>query len=223
MYCKYCNSSCIKKGRQSNGKQKYYCKVCNTYQQDTYSSKIYTTDINPMIKLLNNIGVGVRKMASALGVSPTTILRRLNEISKNIEYPNFLETNQSYEVDEMRIVIGRKARKGEENHYWLVYAINKASKQVVAYSIGRRTNEVINKVIKKLLATKPKHIYTDGLGQYKSLIPKSIHVVNKYLINTIERMHLTLRMDLKRLSKYSICYSRRMEMLDASLRIYFWG
>ncbi|XLS30029.1 IS1 family transposase [Flavobacteriaceae bacterium M23B6Z8] len=58
---------------------------------------------------------------------------------------------------------------------------------------------------------------------YSNLIPKNIHKVFKYCTNKIERMNLTLRTHIKRLSRKKICFSKSKQLLEAHLRIYFWG
>lgn len=44
-----------------------------------------------------------------------------------------------------------------------------------------------------LLLSNAKRIYTDGLKNYKTLIPASIHKTGKYKINKIERNNLSVR------------------------------
>ncbi|WP_416993676.1 transposase-like zinc-binding domain-containing protein, partial [Alistipes ihumii] len=37
MECKYCGGTCVKDGRQNNGRQRYKCKSCHRKQQALYS------------------------------------------------------------------------------------------------------------------------------------------------------------------------------------------
>lgn len=53
----------------------------------------------------------------------------------------------------MRIFIRKKT-----NPQWLVYAINKKTKTIAAFYIGKRTNRTINAVIKTLIHSKPEKI-----------------------------------------------------------------
>ncbi|TXG35609.1 IS1 family transposase [Seonamhaeicola maritimus] len=70
---------------------------------------------------------------------------------------------------------------------------------------------------------KPVSIYTDKWISYKSLIPSSIHNFTNYETNQIERINLNLRTHLKRLSRRTICYTKSVRMLYATLKLYFWG
>jgi IS1 family transposase len=135
--------------------------------------------------------------------------------SLKVKPPLFTEFGQTYEVDELYAPVSGKL-------YYIIYAINRTTKEVIDYAIGARTKENIGKVIKKLLSLSPKRIYTDGLPLFAYIIPKKIHRVFQYKTNRIERNNLTLRTHLKRLSKKTICYSKSRAMLEACFRLYIW-
>jgi insertion element IS1 protein InsB len=76
-------------------------------------------------------------------------------------------------------------------------------------------------LISKLIESKAKKIYTDGLNIYPTLIPKSIHSVYAKCTNRIERLNLTMRTHIRRLSRKTLCFSRSRLMLEAGLTLYF--
>jgi len=117
----------------------------------------------------------------------------------------------------MRIFIRKKA-----NLQWLVYAINKNTKTIAAFYIGKRTNKTLNAVIKTLMHSKPQKIYTDKLRNYQYLIPKEIHDTKRFGTNSIERKNLSIRTHLKRLNRKTICFSKSSLILSCVLKIYFW-
>ncbi len=123
-----------------------------------------------------------------------------------------------FEVDEMWSFIGNR-----KNVTWITYAIERETKTVIDFFVGRKTTENIKPLVNKLLLLKPKRIYTDKLNIYPALIPKTIHRRFQYCTNKIERMNLNLRTHIKRLSRKTICFSRKEKYLEAHLRIYFWG
>ncbi|XLS31029.1 IS1 family transposase [Flavobacteriaceae bacterium M23B6Z8] len=106
---------------------------------------------------------------------------------------------------------------------WLIYGIERHTKQIIDFIVGGCTKENIKRLLDKLLLLNPTRIYTDRLNIYPNQIPKEIHIVFRYCTNKIERMNLTLRTDIKRLSRRTICFSRNKQYLEAHLRIYFWG
>ncbi len=167
---------------------------------------------------MNNEGVGIRAMSRLLKISWSSVQRKLIFLNNQIKKPVLIETNQEYEIDELRTYIGNK-----ENECWIVYAINKSTRQVIDFAVGRRTTENIKQVTASVLCLNPGRIFTDRLNIYPGLIPKSKHIASAYRINHIERKNLDLRKDLKCLNRKTICYSKSEEMLKVKLKIYFFG
>ena len=218
MKCKNCSkSNCIKKGKR-NGKQRYYCKNCKRSFQIEYTYKAYNPETNNLIKTLLKESCGIRSISRIIGISTKTVLSRMLKISKQIKVPYFDQLECKFEVDEIWSFIGNK-----ENRTWITYAIERQTKSVIDFFVGRKTSENIKPLINKLLLLYPKRIYTDKLNIYPSIIPKEIHSVFQYCTNVIERNNLTLRTHIKRLSRKTICFSKNKIYLEAHLRIYFWG
>ncbi len=216
MNCKKCNNICVKNGYQTNGTQRYYCKSCKLSQQNNYVYKAYCNYIDYYIyKLLIN-SAGISDIARVLRISNNTVSKRLLKMAKYIKRPILNETNQNYEVDELKATPNKK-------HWYVAYAINKNTREVIDFVVGSRTKENLSRIINSILLLDPKRISTDKLTSYKSLIPKNIHSVKQYRTNTIERCHLNLRTHIKRLQRKTICYSKNLLMLEAVMKIYFWG
>lgn len=217
MFCKHCRGHCVKKGISKNGIQRYRCAKCLRYQQYTYRYNAYMPALSEHIKRHVIRGSGIRDTAFILKVSPTTVIKYIKLIAKTITPPLFNETNQVYEMDEMQTKIW------PSQEAYVSYAINRKHGGTIAFTIGGRDKVTLNKVVSKVLNLSPRRIYTDGHQTYPSLIPPEKHIATKYRINKIERSHLTMRTRLKRLNRNLLCYSRSTEMLDACLKIYFWG
>ena len=216
--CPSCYSSkIIKNGKTKTKKQQYYCKNCNKRFLDFYSYQAYRFGINNDIIALTKEGMGIRSIARLLKISPTTLLARIITIAKNIVQPS-IPKGKIYQVDEMRTYVKRK-----DKLIWIVCALEKQTKNVVSFNIGRRTNKTLKKVITSLELSEAKKIVTDKLKNYKFLIRPEIHSTKFRGINHIERKNLTLRTHLKRLSRKTICFSKSLAILNAILRIYFWG
>ncbi|MBN8879663.1 MAG: IS1 family transposase [Sphingobacteriales bacterium] len=218
MNCKFCEAKCQKAGRQKNGQQKLYCKACKKYQQGHYRYKAYKPEIIALIPKQKCESVGIRGAARILKIANNTVLKHIKRIANSIPKPPIPLNQQEFEVDELRTFVGHKG-----NEYWVAYALNRSTGEVVDYIVGKRSKRTLSMIINTLLLSEVKRIYTDNLTTYKSLIPKSIHSAGATLINHIERRNLNLRTHLKRLSRKTICFSRTKAMLDACLRIYFWG
>jgi IS1 family transposase/transposase-like protein len=216
--CPNCKSKkIIKNGFTKNRKQQYFCKSCKTRSIDYYTNKAYCKNINTSIMQLIKEGVGIRSTGRILSISTTTVLKRIILIAKSIKTPP-ISSGKIYEVDEMRSFISSKSRQ-----IWIVYALQRKTKKVVSFAVGKRTLRTLGTVINTLLLSKAKRIYTDGLRHYKSLVEITIHCVKRFGTNQIERNNLTLRNNLKRLNRKTICYSKSYSVLLCILKIYFWG
>lgn len=217
MRCNYCLQNCIKAGKQKNGIQKWFCKKCKKYQQDQYHYNAYKLGINHKIIILLKEGLGIRSISRVLGISTNTINRRIVELSEKVRSPT-LKYHKNYEVDEMRTYVQKKSRT-----IWIVYAIEKESREVMTFNVGGRTKKTLAVVIQTLLLAKAKKIFTDKLNIYSSLIETNSHSTKFRGTNHIERKHLTLRTHLKRLNRRTICFSKNRQVLRACLKIYFWA
>lgn len=182
-----------------------------------YTYQAYRFGIDNDIIALTKEGTGIRSTARLLKISPTTLLARIITIAQNIIQPS-IPKGKNYQVDEMRTYIKRK-----DKLFWIVYALEKQTKKVVSFNIGRRTNKTLKKVIASLELSEAEKIITDKLKNYKFLIRLEIHSTKFRGINHIERKNLALRTHLKRLNRKTICFSKSSLILTSILKIYFWG
>lgn len=216
--CPHCNSKhIIKNGTTKNKKQQFYCKCCKKRFIDYYSNKAYIRDVNKHIVILIKEGVGIRSIARLLQISTTTVLKRILTIAKKTQ-PPILSFDKTYEVDELNTFIGNKSRR-----IWVVCALERDTRKIVRFAIGKRTNKTLAQITSTLQLAKATKIYTDKLVNYKSLICDRVHSTKKYGTNYIERKFLTLRTHIKRLNRRSICFSKNIIVLRAIITIYFWS
>lgn len=208
----------VKNGNSKTGMQRYTCKPCKKYWQASYRYKACERSTHESIIILNNESCGVRSISRILKISMTTVIKKTKQIAKAIVRPFPILQGKEYEVDEMQTYIGNKSRL-----YLVVYALRKDTKEVIDFKVGKRNSKTLWKVIETAILSEAKKICTDGYVLYKSLVPEAIHSKTKYSINHIERKNLSIRTHLKRLSRKTICFSRSIEMLEACLKIYFWG
>ena len=149
MECKYCRKQCVKKGIR-NGVQKYQCKQCKKHQQAVYNRHRIKRWKYKWVSKLNNENTGISSIGRLLKMSKTSVLRLLKQAKTKKNKPIFDEKNQSYEIDELRTYCGNKA-----NEVWIIYAINRKTKRIIDYFIGRRTKENIKKGSRFLIEINP--------------------------------------------------------------------
>lgn len=216
--CPYCKcNSLVKNGFTSNRKQQFFCKSCKRRCIDYYSNLAFNKNTNQNIVLLTKEGMGIRSIARYLCISTTTVLNRIISIANSLKLPP-IPMGKTYEIDEMRSFLRCK-----DKIIWIVYALDRNSKNVVSFNVGTRSKKTLNYVIKTVELSNPKSVYTDRLVHYRFLIKKSIHKVTRYGTNRIERHNLSMRTHLKRLNRKTICFSKSLVILKAILKIYFWG
>jgi len=217
MKCKKCKQICIKNGKTKSGEQRYYCTGCKLSRQNTYIYQACKKRTNRKLIALLKEGCGIRSISRLLSISPTTVNNRILEISSRLR-PPFIPSGKSYEIDEMCTYVGNKKIRR-----YVAYALERSTKQVTSFVVGTRTKKTLESVTNSVLLSNPKQIFTDKLNIYKSLLPEELHTTKQYSINHIERNNLTLRTNLKRLNRITICYSKSILMLAACLKIYFWS
>lgn len=218
MNCQYCNHSCQKAGKQPNGNQKYYCKSCNKYQQANYKYNACNKEVKRLFLKCIKVGNSLSGIHSITGVAVSTQIRWIRELGRKLSAPEKFKSNDTYELDELCTYV-----KGKTRRKWVVSAISRSTGRIVEIKVGTRTKTNLSIVVNKLLQLNPKAIYTDKLRTYKSLIPEVIHKIKQRGINKIERFHLSLRIHVKRLNRKTICYAKRMDVLEYLIRIYAWS
>ena len=134
MKCKYCKKRCIKKGKIKNV-QRFQCSCCKKYQQAIYLKPRIPQEKYEWTVRLNNEGCGISNIARLLEISKSSVQRLIERIVANLKMPEVNERGQSYEIDELRTYCGNK-----RNELWLIYAINRYTKCIIHFVVGRRTS-----------------------------------------------------------------------------------
>jgi len=213
--CIYCAGKLVRNGFSEAKKQRYKCKDCSKSIVNNYTYNAYFFNINKQIILLLREGLGIRSIARILQISATTLLKRIITISAAVSLP-VIQSECSYEIDELGTFVKAKSKR-----IWIVYALERESKNIVHFNVGNRSIVTLKKVVDKVIKANPIAVFTDKLNSYQSLIPKYVHKTVRFGTNNIERTNLSLRTHLKRLNSRTICFSKSEVMLKPVLKIYF--
>jgi insertion element IS1 protein InsB len=125
----------VKYWKTKSGADRYICKQCRKTRVENYTYQAYKPDINKNIIQFTKEGLGIRSTARILKISTTKLLKRIVLIARKINR-TIICKGKTYEVDEICTYIRHK-----RNFIWLVYALEKNSKNVVSFNVGRRTNK----------------------------------------------------------------------------------
>jgi len=98
---------------------------------------------------------------------------------------------------------------------WLWHAIDHATGEVLAYTFGRRKDEVLKELLDLLKPFDIHKVYADAHYSYEKLIGSDKIVTGKKNTQKIERIHLSLRTWVKRLARKTICFSKTLIMHKA--------
>ena len=127
-----------------------------------------------------------------------------------------LEICYSTELDEFWSYIGNK-----KEQRWTWYIIEKNSGIIIAWKNGKRTNEVLGKLLKTIKNIPIKYAFTDNWKAYSSLLPSHYyHFIGKDNTWKIERKNLNFRTHLKRLQRRTICFSKSELIHDNVIGMY---
>ena len=159
--CHCCQNTPVKYGK-SQHKQRYYCKSCKKTWLAGYTRQACLPSVNSNIVALVKEGCGIRSIARLLNISATTVIDRIQKIAAGIKKPAIV-TEKVYEVDELKTYVKKKT-----NDYWVIYVINKESKQIVDFKAGKRTKKNLKKSYRYLAAGQSKTNIYRRIGHFQA-------------------------------------------------------
>jgi insertion element IS1 protein InsB len=205
----------VKNGTTANGKQRYRCGRCHRQFVTSYSYQGCDPQVRCLVVPLSLNGCGIRDIARVLHLSPTTVLKLLRQQAARTRRARLPSRLTELEVDELWSYVGAKAHQA-----WLWYAFEPRSRQIVAWVIGRRTDETCRRLLRQLRRCQVLRFCTDDWESYQKLIPEARHWTGKQWTQRIERQNLNFRTHLKRLHRRTICFSKSEEMHEAVIKLY---
>jgi len=194
MTCHSCQSACKRFGRHRNGLQRFCCKQCNKTYTEEHERPLEEMRL-PVEKALSVLqllleGMSVRSTERITGVHRDTILKllilagsrsmqRMKQMIRNVP----VEDVQADEIWGFCFKKERNRWEHEKDVYeigdaWCYIAIERHTKLILAWHLGKRDPETTFKFIGKLrYATGEQRfqLTTDGLSLYKSAIGLQLH------------------------------------------------
>jgi IS1 family transposase len=238
--CPFCGScEIIKFGTDDKGKQRYKClnqSCVHTTFVENYVYLAYDPEIIRKIYEMTVNGSGTRAIARVLGISKdtvTAVLRRIESLIFQVNY-DYIDAHknstieiefvpvQEVEMDEMWSFVHDKSQQ-----YWLWWAIDHQTGDVLAYTFGTREHKYLDELISLLEPFDIKIVYADGNYAYTSHITDSVVVTGKTNTQKIERKHLSLRTWCSRLVRKGIRFSKNHQMhrivIGLIINVWFFG
>lgn len=142
----------------------------------------------------------------------------LPALSVTLREPNSPEA-ATLELDELWSFVLKKSRKR-----WIWIALCRASRQVVAYVIGDRSEATCQRLWEGIPESyKAAHCYTDFWAAYQNVLPEDQHTAcgkDSGLTAHVERWNNTLRQRLARFVRKTLSFSKSDEMHEICLRLF---
>jgi transposase-like protein/IS1 family transposase len=275
MTCPTCGEVCNKFGKDRHAYQRYRCRQCGkilTEPHNGHFAGMYTSpeEAASVLRLMME-GVSVRSIERLAGMHRDTILRVLVHAGAHCE--RLLQSTihavqvQDVQCDELWGFVGCKEKNNHEGRLdrgdaYCFVAIERHSKLILSWHLGRRTAEDTEAFMEKLNEAMSGRfqLTTDGFAAY----PEAVHcnlgtrvdfaqlvkvyaaprdpderyspasVVNAVPVprwgdpdpqsictSHVERHNLSMRMQLRRLTRLTNAFSKKWENLKAALAVYF--
>ena len=277
MTCHNCKTECKRSGKHRNGLQRFKCSQCTktfteAHERPLDEMRLPMEKAEMILKMLCE-GVSVRSIERLTDVHRDTILRLLVLAGQRCEKLLGGKIRnvpvKDVELDEIWGYCGKKQRAlrpGDDPTFgdcWTFVAIERHTKLVLNFSLGRRDQNTTNAFIEGLrqaTAAKPFQVTADGFGTYPSAIDATLsdrcdfaQLIKVYrasvegearyspaeVVSTervpvignpdpkrictsiVERQNLTMRMQIRRLTRLTNGFSKKLDNLWAALCLHF--
>ena len=215
MKCPRCESTQIGKNGCRRNKQNYICKHCGRQFVEFYAAKGYSDDAKRICLRMYVNGMGFRAIERATGINHNTVINWVREAGLALpDAPEALEIPEIAELDELQTFIGSK-----KNKFWLWTAVNHKAPGIIAWVLGDRSAQTFAQLWKIVRGWKSFWYVTDGYVVYSMFIDDISHFVSKTYMTRVEGENTRIRHYLARLHRRTLCYSKSVEMLKASVRL----
>jgi insertion element IS1 protein InsB len=220
--CPNCHSTDYQKnGSLPNGKQNHRCHDCGRQFVVDFEQRLVPENDRELIKRLLCERVSLQGICRVVGVGMTWLMGFVMDcyeavpVDLNCRLPdcpkNVILYHLQAETDELQSFVGTKANK-----QWLWLALDRRTRQVLAFHVGDRSKKSARTLWKKLPAMYRQQatFWTDGYIAYHGVIPTKQHrVVSKKSrgTNRIERLNATLRQRISRLVRATLSFSKKLD------------
>ena len=219
--CPECRSERFKKnGHIHTGKQNHQCKKCGRQFVLHAENRTIGADQRALVDRLLCEKISLQGIGRAVGVSLRWLMDFL--VARFAALPDHLHVlpvvapgeviigRLEVEADEMWSFVAKKANK-----QWVWIAMDKQTRQIIAFHVGDRSHESAKQLWAKLPAVYREQamFYTDQYTVYTGIIPAAQHkAITKQArkTNHIERFNNTLRQRVSRLVRDTLAFSKKL-------------
>ena len=219
--CPECRSERFKKnGHIHTGKQNHQCKKCGRQCVLHAENRTIGEDQRAMVERLLCEKISLHGICRAVGVSLRWLMDFI--VARFAALPDHLHVRPvaaprdvligrlEVEADEMWSFVKQKANK-----QWVWVAMDKQTRQIMAFHVGDRSHDSAQQLWANLPAVYREQatFYTDQYAVYTGVIPAAQHkAITKQArkTNHIERFNNTLRQRVSRLVRDTLAFSKKV-------------
>ena len=112
-------------------------------------------------------------------------------------------------------------RSKKKNKCWIWLAYDRDGKRVCGVELGHRSARSARSLWKQLELFDMNYVCTDQYPAYRQIIPQEMHIATKAETSAIEGLNSRIRHYLARFRRKTFCYSKSIDMVKATLTIFF--
>ena len=200
-----CGVKVVCNGVKRNGRQNYLCKSCKKQFQERYTYKACEEKNRQLVQRMLVRGSGIRDCSAVTGVSCGAVLRQLKKAAGAVVVKPSRWHYHRVQIDEQWSYVGRKEKK-----VWMIYAYAVEEDEVLAFTMGKRSEAAVRNLWVKLKDLDIDWFLTDAWEAFQAVLPEAKHVVGKAYTKNIEGINTFFRTRVRRLVRRTVCFSKKL-------------
>jgi insertion element IS1 protein InsB len=108
----------------------------------------------------------------------------------------------------------------KKSKVWLIKAVDRGTGRTVAWVLGHRDAATFQRLYDKVKHLKDCLFYTDDWDAFATVLPPERHIIGKAHTVMIERDNSNTRHHLGRMTRRTKVVSKKVEMVDASIKLW---
>lgn len=108
----------------------------------------------------------------------------------------------------------------KKNNIWILKAVDRCSRRTVAWVVGGRDAATFQRLYDKVKHLTGCIFYTDDWEAFAKILPPDRHVIGKAHTIAIEQDNSNTRHHLGRMTRRTKVVSKKVQMLDASIKLW---
>ena len=204
--CPHCRGTkVVCNGVKRNGKQNLLCKSCGKQFQKEYVYRGCKVENKELVLKMLCRGSGIRDCEAVTKVSHCTVLSLIKTLAARISLKPQRYAYNQVQIDEQWSYVGRKEKK-----VWMLYAYAVEEDEIIAFTMGKRSEEAVRNLYVKLRHLDIGFFLTDQWEAFGAVLPKAKHRVGKQFTKAIEGMNTFFRTRVRRLVRRTTCFSKKL-------------